>query len=87
MASEQLPLSESWAPPKLNKYQVSVEGRKHIDVYDVLDLYQVKSHAVGHAVKKLLMAGRRGHKDMSTDYREAIASINRAIEMEEGDLL
>lgn len=66
-----------------NCYKVSVKGLDIIDVYDVLALYGVESHAVGHAVKKLLCAGGRGAKPVLQDLREAIGSIERAIEIEE----
>ena len=64
----------------MNKYQRTVRS-KTIDVYDVLNAYEVDSHAVGHAIKKLLMAGQRGHKDRLQDLREAIQAIEREIDM------
>lgn len=68
---------------KHSHYHKSVKGRETIDVYDVLDLFEVKSHAVGHAIKKLLMAGQRGAKDYRQDLSEAIDSITRQLEMVE----
>lgn len=65
-------------PP--SRYHKEVQPGVYIDVYDVLELYNVKSHAVGHAIKKLLMPGRRGSKDEHQDLKEAVASINRAIQ-------
>ena len=54
-----------------------------LDVYDVLDMFEVESHAIGHAIKKLLMAGKRiGGKDYKQDLREAIASIERGLQSE-----
>ena len=53
-----------------------------VDVYDVLELFEVKNPAVQHAIKKLLMAGERGHKDKLQDLNEAGMSIERAIELE-----
>ena len=51
-----------------------------LDVYDVLDMFEVESHAIGHAIKKLLMAGkRRGDKDYKQDLEEAISSIAREL--------
>jgi len=52
-----------------------------IDVYDVLKAFGVECHATGHAIKKLLCAGSRGHKDKETDLKEAIVAIERAIEL------
>lgn len=65
---------------KHSHYHKSVKGMDTIDVYDVLDLFEVKSHAVGHAIKKLLMAGQRGAKDYRQDLSEAIDSIERELE-------
>ena len=67
-------------PP--NKYQRTVPSTT-IDVYDVLTAYSVTNPATQHAVKKLLQPGNRGHKDTLTDMREALASIQRAIQIEE----
>ena len=54
-----------------------------IDVYDVLTAFDVRNPAVQHAVKKLLAPGQRGTKDLLTDLREAMQSIERAIQIEE----
>jgi hypothetical protein len=66
-------------PSRSNKYQRTIKGTT-IDVYDILAAYKVESHAIGHAVKKLLMAGQRGAKDRATDLEEAITAIQRAME-------
>lgn len=52
------------------------------DVYDVLDAFATGSSALDHAVKKILCAGQRGHKDRLKDLREATWSIDRAIQNE-----
>lgn len=65
---------------KQSRYHKSVAGYETIDVYDVLRLYEVESHPVGHAIKKLLMAGRRGAKDYRQDLQEAVQSIQREID-------
>ena len=49
-----------------------------IDVYDVLDAFDVTNPAAAHAVKKLLCPGTRGVKDWETDHQEAIDSLERA---------
>lgn len=64
-----------------NKYHRTIKGVT-MDVYDVLDAFQVTCPATQHAIKKLLMPGSRGHKDRITDLREARDSLNRAIELE-----
>ena len=48
------------------------------------DAYTPSGIQVFHRmVKKLLQPGNRGHKDTLTDLREALASIQRAIQIEE----
>ena len=49
-----------------------------IDVYDVLDAFDVSNPATAHAIKKLLCTGSRGAKDWETDLQEAIDSLERA---------
>lgn len=64
-----------------NPYKKDVHNLRLIDVYRILSLYSVSSHAVGHAIKKLLCAGQRGAKTYEQDIREAIASLNRELQM------
>ena len=68
----------------MNKYQRQVPSTT-IDIYDILKAYRVTCPATQHAIKKLLQPGERGHKDKLTDLREALASIERAIQMAEQD--
>ena len=68
----------------MNKYQRQVPSTT-IDIYDVLNAYRVTCPATQHAIKKLLQPGERGHKDKLTDLREALASVERAIQMAERD--
>lgn len=70
---------------KHNHYFKNVENLNMIDVYRVLELFDVQSHAVGHAVKKLLCSGGRGSKDYLQDIQEAIDSLQREIEMKKED--
>ena len=85
------------ASPAIDGAAQAVSGRKHahyhksvahlssIDVYRVLDLFQVTDQAIGHAIKKLLVAGNRGVKDMDKDVQEAIDTIQRWQEMRAED--
>jgi hypothetical protein len=57
-------------------------GFVNVDVYAVLEAFQVTCPARQHAVKKLLCSGIRGAKDASQDLEEARLSITRAIQME-----
>ena len=63
---------------KYDKY-IKLKANGTVDVYRVLAGFGVKSHAIGHAIKKLLAAGERGHKDYLTDLTEAIQSIEAEI--------
>lgn len=63
-----------------NKYAVECKGRS-IDVYDVLNAFGVTCPAAQHAIKKLLMPGKRGHKSELGDLLEARASVDRAIDL------
>jgi len=68
-----------------NKYKRNVNGVT-IDVYDVLNAWKVGCPATQHAIKKLLMPGQRGSKDVLQDLKEAVEAIQRAIELEEGNV-
>ncbi|HDR9165930.1 TPA: hypothetical protein QDB28_006411 [Burkholderia vietnamiensis] len=52
-----------------------------IDVYRVLELFNVGDPCLQHAVKKLLVAGGRGAKDTGKDVQEAIDTLERWKEM------
>lgn len=54
-----------------------------IDVYAVLDAFNVTCPARQHAIKKLLCAGIRGKGDSLQDLREAADAVTRSIQMEE----
>lgn len=68
-------------PTKHHHYHKPTNGAETVDVYWVLSAWEVDCHAIGHAVKKLLNAGQRGVKTKEQDLREAIDSIERAIEL------
>ena len=67
----------------VSKYHVQIKGL-WVDVYDILTAYSVTNPADAHAIKKMLCPGRRGAKDGIQDRREAIVSLQRAIELEGG---
>ena len=66
-----------------NKYQREIKPGVWVDVYDVLQAFNVTCPAMAHGIKKCLAPGQRGAKDSVQDKNEAIASITRSIEMEE----
>ena len=63
-----------------NKYVRTIHGVE-VDVYDVLVAWNVTCPATQHAIKKLLMPGKRGSKDKLQDLEEAGQAIKRAIEL------
>lgn len=62
-------------------YRKDVRHLDELDLYVLADLYEVKSHAVFHAIKKLICAGKRGAKGYEQDLMEAIESIERELQM------
>ncbi len=66
-------------------YHKDVTALRSIDVYRVLQLFNVTDPCLQHAIKKLLVAGGRGGKDKSKDVKEAMASLKRFMEIEEED--
>jgi hypothetical protein len=56
-----------------------------IDVYRVLELFNVTNPAIQHAVKKLLCTGIRGGKDFDQDLAESIQALTRLQEMRRED--
>lgn len=70
---------------KHTHYHKGVQHLDTLDVYRVLDLFNVTHPALQHAAKKILCAGQRGSKGFDRDLQEAIDSINRALQMIEED--
>lgn len=67
---------------KYNRQIVGLDGRvTTIDVYRVLDAFQVIDPATQHAIKKMLCTGLRGHKDYLTDIDDSIESLQKAKEL------
>lgn len=70
------------ASPKHSHYFKSVAHLDVIDVYRVLELYDVRSPHLQHAIKKLLVAGGRGAgKNIERDVQEAMDTLSRWFEM------
>ena len=65
-----------------SKYHREIKKGVFVDVYDVLSAFEVVNPAMQHALKKMLAPGKRGAKDTIQDMKEAIQSIERAIELE-----
>ena len=70
---------------KYPHYQKDVGHLDFIDIYRVLRIYEVDDPCIGHAIKKCLVAGKRGNKSKEQDIREAIDSLSRCLQMTEED--
>jgi hypothetical protein len=66
---------------KYAKLIKSIDGKELglIDVYSVLNAFEVNNPAIAHAVKKLLMPGKRGAKTVRQDVQEATDSLVRSL--------
>lgn len=65
-------------------YYRDVSQLEVIDVYRVLELFEVTNPCLQHALKKILIAGKRGAKDMDKDIQEAIDTLKRLQDMRKG---
>lgn len=71
---------------KHSHYFKSVSHLTHVDVYRVLELFNVTDPCIQHAVKKLLVAGGRGAgKDIRQDIEEAMDTLARWVVMRAED--
>lgn len=70
---------------KHNHYFKNVKHLDYIDVYRVLELFEVVDPCIQHAIKKLLCAGMRGAKNQPQDVQEAIDSLIRYQDMRKED--
>lgn len=71
-------------PNKYIREVIGLDGTKTtIDVYRVLDAFEVSNPQLQHLIKKALAAGLRGHKDKHQDLIDIRDSIESAILMEE----
>lgn len=70
-----------------NKYDRKILGKDGktttVDVYRVLDAFEVTNPQLQHLAKKALCAGLRGHKDFMQDLKDIELAIKEAIKMEE----
>lgn len=76
-------------PPKVREHAPdSVSSRKHahyfkpctfdqVDVYRMIVMFNVTDPCLQHALKKVLVAGGRGDKDIAKDVQEAIDTLER----------
>lgn len=70
--------------PKYDHKIIGKDGNNCIvDVYRVLDAFNVTNPMLQHLAKKALNAGQRGHKNMLEDLNDIKTAINAAILFEE----
>ncbi|NRA77166.1 MAG: hypothetical protein HRU18_03070 [Pseudoalteromonas sp.] len=66
-----------------NKYDRTIYGKDGntaiVDVYRVLDAFNVDDPCLQHLIKKALCSGIRGHKDKRQDLQDIIDSANQAM--------
>lgn len=68
---------------KHSHYYKDVSHLNEIDVYRVIELFEVVDPCLQHALKKLLVTGGRdGKKSKEQDVKDVIASCNRWLEMQ-----
>lgn len=65
----------------MSKYHRTIKQGVQVDVYDVLDAFNVTCPALQHLVKKALACGQRGHKDTLDDLLDINSSAKRALQL------
>ena len=87
-ASECKPRREIASPKKHTHYYKDVSNLDYVDVYRVLSLFGATDPCLQHAIKKLLVPGKRGGvKDMEQDVQEAIDTLERWKEMRKENVI
>lgn len=66
-------------------YFKDVSNLQQIDVYRILELFEVTCPVAQHIVKKALAAGKRGAKSPARDMQDIADSAARWLEMREED--
>jgi len=64
-----------------NKYMREIVPGVWVDVYDVINAFDVSDGGYQHALKKILACGQRGHKNEQEDRRDILASVIRSNEI------
>ena len=66
---------------KHSHYKKDVRHLDYIDVYRIIDLYELHDPCFQHALKKILVPGARGHKDLTKDINDIIDTMKLKLEM------
>ena len=78
----ELKVDGEWHESTINKYTRDCKGAQ-VDVYDVLQAFNVTNPALQNLIKKALCVGIRGHKTKQQDLQDIIDSAIRAKELEQ----
>ena len=52
-----------------------------IDVYRIIDIFEITDPAAQHILKKCIATGKRGHKDEERDWQDIVDSAQRRLQM------
>ena len=52
-----------------------------IDVYRIIDIFEITDPVAQHILKKCIATGKRGHKDVERDWQDIVDSAQRKIQM------
>lgn len=81
----QNPVGVRSPPHSGSKYLRTIQLQENrVDVYAVLEAFNVTCPARQHAIKKLLCSGIRDKGDTKQDLNETLDAVKRAIELEAG---
>lgn len=67
--------------PRQHSHYFKACKYRQIDVYRVIDIFQVTHPCAQHVLKKVLVPGSRGHKDLDRDIQDMIDTLLRWQEM------
>lgn len=70
---------------KHSHYKRDVSHLKTIDVYRIIELFEITCPVAQHVLKKSMVAGQRGHKDLKRDWQDIFDSAERRLEMMQED--
>lgn len=71
---------------KHSHYHKAVGHLQTVDIYRVLQMFDVTDPCLQHAAKKILCAGQRGTKTQAQDVQEAIDTLARYQSMQAEDM-
>lgn len=73
------------ATKKHGHYWFDLDGHTEADIYRLLMILDITHPCAQHIFKKVVCAGKRGHKDILQDIRDIADTANRWADMEAED--